>query len=125
MLSRVAKEHAFRYIAATMTSAPDIRIPPELAQELEDRFFWWEPVGREPRSSARILAQAMNLAPFETILRLERELGADRLVDVMLGAAAGWLSDRSWEFWRGRLALATGRTIPSEPPRRLFDDDAR
>lgn len=118
----MAKAGAFPYIAA-MRSAPEISVPPALAQELEGRFFWWEPVGRQPRSSARILAQAMNIAPFETVLRLERELGANRLVDVMLAAAPGWLSDRSWEFWRGRLALATGRAIPSEPPRRSFDDD--
>lgn len=63
----------------------------------------------------------MNFAPFEIVLRLEKELGSDRLAEVMLGAEPGWLSDRSWEFWRGRLVLATGRTIPEESPRRSFD----
>jgi hypothetical protein len=67
----------------------------------------------------------MNFAPFDTVLRLEQEVGEDRLVDVMLKAAPGWLSDRSWEFWRGRLTLATGRTIPDEAPRRSFDDAGR
>lgn len=89
--------------------------------ELESRFFWWEPARSQPRSPTRIVAQAMNLAPFDVVLRLENEFGSDRLVDVMLEAQPGWISDRSWEFWRGRLVLATGRAIPEEPPRRLFD----
>lgn len=96
-------------------------IPKALVRELERKFFWWEPAGPQSRSAARILAQAMDLAPFDVVQRLERELGCDHLVDVMLDAEPGWLSDRSWEFWRGRLALATGRAIPEEPPRRSFD----
>jgi hypothetical protein len=98
-----------------------INLPTELMSELENRFFWWEPVGLSPRSSVRILAQAMNLASFEDVLRFERILGSDRLAEVMLGAEPGWLNDRSWEFWRGRLVLASGRAIPEEPPRRSFD----
>lgn len=78
----------------------------------------------EPRSADRIVAQAMELASFDDVLRLERELGPGRLADVMLRAAPGWIGERSWEFWRGRLALATGRAIPEEPPRRSFDADA-
>ena len=108
------------YISRMIASLEN-SLPAEFARELESRFFWWEPVDRQPRSAARILAQAMNFATFEIVLRLESELGCDRLVDAMLGAEPGWLSDRSWEFWRGRLALATGRAIPEEPPRRSFD----
>lgn len=104
-----------------MIASLENSLPAELARELESRFFWWEPVGSQPRSTARILAQAMDLAPFETVRRLETELGSDRLAEAMLGAEPGWLSDRSWEFWRGRLVLATGRAIPEEPPRRSFD----
>ena len=104
-----------------MIASLDSSIPVQLARELEGRFFWWEPTGSQPRSTARILAQAMNFAPFETVLRLEKELGLDRLADALLSAEPGWISDRSWEFWRGRLVLATGRAIPEEPPRRSFD----
>jgi hypothetical protein len=43
------------------------------------------------------------------------------LAEVMLKAEPGWISERSWEFWRGRLTLATGRAIPDAPPRRSFD----
>jgi hypothetical protein len=96
-------------------------IPRELASELERKFFWWEPVGAQPRSSLRIVTQAMDLASFDDVRGLERSLGPSRLVDTMLAAEPGWISDRSWEFWRGRLMLATGRTIPESPPRRMFD----
>jgi hypothetical protein len=91
-----------------------------LIAELRRRYVWWEPIGGEPHSEARIIAQAMNLGTFDDIRRLEQTLGSDRLADVMLQAAPGWFSDRSWEFWRGRLSLALGKPIPEEPPRRSF-----
>jgi hypothetical protein len=93
----------------------------EFLSELERKFFWWEPVGSEPRSAARIIAQAMSLAGFDEIIQLERELGPDRLVEIMLKAEPGWIDARSWELWRGRLTLATGRAIPAEAPVRSFN----
>jgi hypothetical protein len=104
-----------------MTETGETLLPADLASELERQFFWWEPVGSRPRSHARILAQAMDFAPFEDVRRLETVVGADRLLDVMVRAEPGWLSDRSWEFWRGRLRRATGRDLPEEPPRRTLD----
>jgi hypothetical protein len=104
-----------------MIAALENGLPSEFASELENKFFWWEPVGSQPRSSARILAQAMNFASFKDVLRLEREIGSYHLAQAMLGAEPGWISNRSWEFWRGRLVLATGRAIPEEPPRRSFN----
>jgi hypothetical protein len=95
-------------------------LPKDLASELERKFFWWEPVDRQPRSDARILAQAMEWASFDDVRWLESTLGLDRLADTMLGAEPGWLSERSWEFWRGRLR-ARGHAIPEMPPRRSFD----
>ena len=95
--------------------------PEEFLTELESRYFWWEPVGSEPRSSARIVAQAMTLASFEDVRRLEQTLGPDRLADIMLRAEPGWIDQRSWEFWRGRLMLATALEIPEAAPRRSFD----
>ena len=92
-----------------------------LLSDLETKYFWWEPVGSEPRSADRVLAQAMNMASFDEVRRLERELGHDALLNTMLAAQPGWLNDRSWEFWRGRLAFATGRAIPEDAPRRSFD----
>ena len=108
-------------VKSGMSVTANVSLPKNLAAELERKFFWWEPVGSQPRSDARILAQAMDLAPFEEVRRLERTLGSDCLVQAMLEAEPGWISERSWEFWRGRLALATGRIIPEAPPRRSFD----
>jgi hypothetical protein len=95
-------------------------LPRDLATELERKYFWWETVDSQPRSDARILAQAMDLASFEDARRLETTLGPSDLADVMLSAEPGWISERSWEFWRGRL-LPSGRAIPETPPRRRFD----
>ena len=105
----------------TMSAFETDSLPADLASELESKFFWWEPVGVQPRSQARILAQAMNLAPFGEVRRLEKTLGPELLAEAMLAAEPGWISERSWEFWRGRLTLATGRAIPDAPPRRTFD----
>lgn len=104
-----------------MEISPTNGLPKEFSSELERKFFWWEPVGSQPRSDARILAQAMSLASFEEIRRLEQTLGPDVLVETMLGAEPGWIDERSWEFWRGRLIRATGRNIPDTAPRRSFD----
>jgi hypothetical protein len=104
-----------------MEASPAYSIPKDLLSELERKFFWWEHVGSQPRSDLRILAQAMSLAPFEEVRRLETMLGPHCLADVMLRAEPGWISEPSWEFWRGRLQRATGRAIPETPPRRSFD----
>ncbi|MBI3705282.1 MAG: hypothetical protein HY244_15905 [Rhizobiales bacterium] len=91
---------------------------PDLVAEFEKKYFWWEPIGSAPRSDERIIAQAMDLGTFADIRRLEVEIGPDKLVDVMLNAQPGWLSERSWDFWRGRLSAATGRKLAEEPPQR-------
>jgi hypothetical protein len=93
-------------------------LPADMVSELEKKYFWWGPVGAQPRTQDRILAQAMDLASFSDIRRLETVVGTVRLVEVMRQAQPGWLSARSWELWRGRLSLATGQRLPEEPPRR-------
>jgi hypothetical protein len=62
----------------------------------------------------------MNLGTYNDILMLERTVGKSRLVEIMLRAEPGWINDRSWEFWRGRLSFATGVAIPDKAPRRSF-----
>ena len=64
-------------------------------------------------SEKRIIAQTMNIGRHDDILLLERTVGGARLVDVMLSAAPGWIGDRSWEFWRGRLSFAMARPFRS------------
>ena len=99
---------------------PAFKLPAGLAAELERKFFWWEPVDSHKRSDIRILTQAMSMASFDEVRRLESALGSSFLAEALLGAEPGWIDDRSWEFWRGRLALATGRRLPDAPPRRSF-----
>jgi hypothetical protein len=94
---------------------------PDLLAELARKYIWWEPLGGGPHPEERVLAQAMNLATFADIRRIERTFGPHRLAEIMLAAAPGWLSDRSWELWRGRLSLALGKPLPADPPRRSFD----
>jgi hypothetical protein len=110
-----------RVIPEAMETSLTSSLPGEFWSELENKFFWWEPVGLQPRSEARILAQAMSLASFEEGRQLEQALGHERLVQAMLDAEPGWIDERSWEFWRGRLMRATGCTIPDGSPRRSFD----
>jgi hypothetical protein len=104
-----------------MESSPPPAIPEEFFSELERRFFWWEPVVSQPRSDARILAQAMSMADFAEVRRFEQMLGCELLTETMLQAEPGWFDERSWEFWRGRLTRATGRRIPDMAPARSFD----
>lgn len=120
MVFAAGRRGPFRGIFRCMNTPILHSLPADLASELERKFFWWEPIGSQPRSDARILAQAMDLASFGEVRRLETMLGLDHLADAMLSAAPGWISDRSWEFWRGRLRSA-GRAIPETPPRRQFD----
>jgi hypothetical protein len=91
-----------------------------LIAELGRKYIWWEPTGDVPHSPERIIAQVMNIGTYDDIRRLESALGFTRLADVMLDAAPGWFSPRSWSFWRGRLSREISIVIPPEPPRRAF-----
>jgi hypothetical protein len=93
----------------------------DLLQEFGRKYLWWKPLGGEPFPEDRIIAQTMNLGTYDDILRLEQTLGRPRLVEIMMRAEPGWINDRSWEFWRGRLSFATGAAIPDGAPRRVFD----
>jgi hypothetical protein len=96
----------------------------DIAQETIAKFgrkyIWWEPIGGQSHSEDRIIAQTMNLGTYDDILLLEQTVGQSRLVEIMLRAQPGWINDRSWEFWRGRLSFATGAAIPDKAPRRSF-----
>ena|SRR5436189_1804299 len=97
-----------------------VNVSTTILAEFARKYLWWEPIGGEPFSEARIIAQTMNLGTYDDLLLLEQTFGKSRLVEIMRHAEPGWLSDRSWEFWRGRLSFATGEAIPKEPPRREF-----
>jgi hypothetical protein len=84
------------------------------------KYLWWKPVGDQPHSEERIIAQTMNLGTHDDIFLLEETVGTPRLVEIMLHAQPGWFSERSWELWRGRLYFANGAAIPDKAPRRSF-----
>jgi hypothetical protein len=88
--------------------------------EFGRKYLWWKPIGGQPHSEDRIIAQTMNLGTYDDILLLEQMVGKPRLVEIMLRAEPGWIGDRSWEFWRGRLSFAMGAAIPDKAPRRSF-----
>src|SRR5687768_802046 len=99
---------------------PDLELQPGTRAEVDAlarRYLWWEPPSGS-HSAARTVAQIMNLGTYEDILRLESLLPSAVLLRVMVSAQPGWLSPRSWEFWRGRL----GGSLPERPPVRSFED---
>ena len=90
-----------------------------LLADFSARYIWWRD-DEHPPSEERIAAQVMNLGTYDDIRRLESAFDPDELRRVMLRAAAGWISDRSWDFWRGRLRHGGVGQIPERAPRRAF-----
>ena len=80
-------------------------------------YLWWGGAA-SAHASRRVIAQVMNLATYDDLLRLEELVTGPLLVDVITQAEPGWFSPRSWEFWRGRL----GAALPEQPPSRIFVD---
>jgi len=113
---RIGRSHYIRSMAETAES-PALA---NLLAELERKYFWWRPVAGTRHAPARIIAQAMDLGTYDDIRRMEEALGPEALGEVARAAAPGWLSERSWEFWRGRLSAA-GVKIAERPPRRTFN----
>jgi hypothetical protein len=101
-----------------MTSGPAFH---DTVAEFGRKYLWWKLPGGRPHSIDRIIAQTMNLGTYDDILLLEQTVGQPRLVEIMRCAEPGWINDRSWEFWRGRLSFASGAAIPHKAPRRMFD----
>ena len=91
---------------------------PELIAELARRYVWWS----DARSVGddRVIAQVMELGTYEDIRRIEKAFAPQELRDAMLGAPVGAISERSWDFWRGRLRFAGCAGIPQAPPARPF-----
>ena len=90
-----------------------------LIADLAARYIWWRDA--VPPSEERVIAQVMSIGTYRDIRRLEGVLGPEELRAVMLRAQPGWISGRSWDFWRGRLRSAGAGPIPETPPRRTFD----
>jgi len=84
---------------------------------LAQPYLWWGGAVTG-HTSRRVIAQVMNFATYEDLLRLEELVPKSLLIDVIEHAEPGWFSARSWEFWRGRLRAA----LPEHPPSRTFAD---
>jgi hypothetical protein len=94
-------------------------LPPDLLRDLAARYIWWR--DENAPSEDRIIAQVMNIGTYDDIRRLEAACTPGELQEIMLNAQPGWISARSWEFWRGRLrARGVDGHIPDKPPRRSF-----
>jgi len=89
--------------------------------ELARRYVWWSE--DDGPSDDLVIAQVMNLGTYDDIRRLEAVVSPADLRGVMLRARAGWISARSWSFWRGRLETAGCEPLPETPPRRPFHAD--
>jgi hypothetical protein len=92
----------------------------EFIASLAAKYMWWPAVGGRGHGEDRVLAQVMDIGSYEDILHLEATLGRERLAEVMRHAAPGWISARSWDFWRGRLRAQAGLEVPKRAPRRTF-----
>ena len=91
----------------------------DLLANFATRYIWWR---SEPGpSDDRVIAQVINIGTYDDIRRLEAAFSPEELRGVMLRAAPGWISDRSWSFFRGRLLNRGVGPIPEEPARRNFD----
>jgi hypothetical protein len=85
------------------------------------RYVWWSKDAGT--GDDVIVAQVMNLGTYDDIRRLEAVMAPQELRAVMLRARAGWIDDRSWAFWRGRLLAQGCADIPDAPPKRAFHAD--
>src|SRR5437763_314672 len=90
----------------------------DLLRDFAARYIWWR--AETPPAEDRIIAQVMSIGTWEDIRRLEAAYSADELRALVLRAQPGWISEKSWELWRGRLRAAGAGAIPETPPRRSF-----
>jgi hypothetical protein len=93
----------------------------KLLAELARRYVWWS--DGQGVDDDQVVVQIMELGTYDDIRRIEEVFSPEELRTVMMRAPAGALSERSWDFWRGRLRFAGCGAIPEAPPRRPFHAD--
>jgi hypothetical protein len=89
----------------------------DLLADFAVRYIWWR--NETPPSEDRIIAQVMSIGTWDDICRLEAAYSRDELRGVMLRAQPGWISEPSWNLWRGRVRVAGAGDIPESPPEGL------
>ena len=70
-------------------------------------------------TSARVMAQVMDIGEFADVQALAAEPGDAVLCDVLRHAEAGQFSPRSWAYWHCRLGLSLVGQVPALPSRTL------
>lgn len=88
--------------------------------KLAQRYIWWQPADSAGHPLARQIAQIMRYGTYDDIRALEGLVDDSVLAAVMVESQPGWFDDRSWAFWRGRLAAAGAVNIPERRPVRSF-----
>lgn len=63
-----------------------------LLQPLAARLIWWQSPRQSLRRPDRVIAQAMELGDFDSVLHLRQVLGDRRLAAVPRRAQPGWFS---------------------------------
>jgi hypothetical protein len=90
-----------------------------LLQPLAARLIWWQSAQQSLGRPDRVIAQAMELGDFDSVLHLRQVLGDRRLAAVLRRAQPGWFSPRSWTYWHLKLGLAPSGAVPPLPQRRF------
>jgi hypothetical protein len=88
-----------------------------LLDRLAPRYLWWNFSGSKDERTIRLLAQIMDLGTYDDIRAIERLWPPEELSILLDHAEPGWISPRSWSFWRGRLGY---RSAETQPPQRTF-----
>jgi len=91
----------------------------DIIQQFAAKYIWWKKTDEAALFPRRVIAQVMNLGTFEDVQRLIGTFGAQRLIEVIKGADAGWFSPRSWHYWHFRLGLARPGQVPPLPVRHI------
>ena len=97
--------------------APDVF---EALRRLAAKYIWWKDADAALIHPQRVIAQVMDIGDYSDVQALDALIGDAGFRLAFSCAATGWLSDRSWAYWRLRLGL-TDQEAPVSPPRRRFE----
>ena len=86
---------------------------------LARKYIWWQSPEYTLRDRHRLIAQIMDIGTHSDVETVRTALGDDVFKHALQTARAGEFSARSWHYWHLILGLATHRTVPPLPERKL------
>lgn len=86
---------------------------------LASKYLWWKTPEEALALPERVIAQVMNIGDYDDVQALVRQVGDERLRQVLAQAEAGQFTARSWAYWHYRLGLARIGQVPALPVRRF------